>query len=113
MSDIKKLELRNVMLAVRDVTKWHDLGLQLGLADATLALIATYPDIEGHLRMMLAKWLRSDTEASWEKLADALSIIGEKVAAENVRRHFIVEIPIDSRDHVTIRKQPASLLDCT
>ena len=87
MSDqsIKKLDLKAAVVAVKDVTKWYDLGLQLGLPESTLYLIATHPDIEGRLRTMLSKWLRSDTEASWEKLADALSIIGEKVAAENIR----------------------------
>ena len=67
------------MVAIKDVTKWYDLGLQLGLPESTLDLIATHPDIEGHLQTMLSKWLRSDTEARWEKLA-----------AENIRRQFIL-----------------------
>ena len=104
----KKLELKNAVLTVKDVTKWHDLGLQLGLSDAILESIAMYPDIEGRLRRMLSKWLRSDTEASWEKLADALTIIGEKVAAENIRRQFMEKTSIPDnpccRDDTKIRK---------
>ena len=88
-SDLK-LELKDVVLAVKEVAEWYDLGLQLGLPDATLALIAQHPDYEGHRRMMLSKWLQSDTEASWEKLAKALDAIDKRVIAANIRRQFIV-----------------------
>ena len=84
-----KLELKDVVIAVKDVTEWYDLGLQLGLPDSTLALIARDPDVAGRLRMMLSKWLQFDTEASWEKLAAALAVIGKNVLAENVRRQFM------------------------
>ena len=88
-SDLK-LELKDVVLAVKEVAEWYDLGLQLGLPDATLALIAQHPDYEGRRRMMLSKWLQSDTEASWEKLAAALDAIDKRVIAANIRRQFIV-----------------------
>ena len=84
-----KLELKDVVIAVKDVTEWYDLGLQLGLPDATLASIARHPDVAGHQRMMLSTWLQFDTGASWEKLAAALAVIGKNVIAENVRRQFI------------------------
>ena len=83
------LELKDVVLAVKDVPEWYDLGLQLGLPDGMLAMIATHPEFEGHRRMMLSKWLSYDTEASWEKLAAALEVMGERVVAENVRRQFV------------------------
>ena len=88
-SDLKLPELKDVVIAVKDVAEWRDLGLQLGLPDATLASIAMHPDIEGHRRMMLSKWLESDLEASWEKLADALNKIGKNVIADNIRRQFV------------------------
>ena len=94
-SDIK-LELKDVVLAVREVTEWHDLGLQLGLPDYVLKVIASHPNVEEHQRMMLSKWLESDPLASWEKLAAALFTLGKKVSAENVRRQFLGLLPVQS-----------------
>ena len=81
----KKPELKDLVLAVKGVVNW----LQLGLPEPTLALIASHPDIEGHLRMMLSKWLQFDPEASWEKLTTALGKIGQNTIAANVRREYI------------------------
>ena len=88
--DLKLPELKDLVIAVRGVVEWHDLGLQLGLPESTLALIATHPDVEGHLRMMLSKWLQFDPEASWEKLATALSKIGKNAIAANIRQQFMI-----------------------
>ena len=89
INDLKLPELKDLVIAVRGVVEWHDLGLQLGLPDATLRLIGLHPDIEGHLRMMLSEWLQFDPEASWEKLATALNKIGKNTIAANVRREFL------------------------
>ena len=105
---IKKLDLKDAVVAVKGVIKWYDLGLQLGLPEYTLDLIATHHDIEDHLRMMLSKSLRYDSEASWEKLADASSIIGEKATAENIRHQFMGKMsipdPSGCQSDVKIRK---------
>ena len=84
-----KLELKDVVFAVKDVTEWYDLGLYLDLPDAILATIASHPDVEGHRRMMLSKWLQYDREATWEKLVSALLKMGKNVIAENIRRQFM------------------------
>ena len=80
MSDcdnITEFKLQYIVVAVRDVnTEWHGLGLQLGLPESDLKLIGSNPDIEGHLRMMLSKWLDYDPQASWDKLANALNTMG-------------------------------------
>ena len=93
MSDRLKdleLELRDVVLALKDVsgTQWYDLGLQLELPPSTLDTIAAHHNVDGHKRMMLRKWLQSDPEASWEKLAIALTLTGYKTAAAVIRRQF-------------------------
>ena len=88
-SDPKKPELKDLLLAVRDVVNWHDLGLHLGLPEPILASIATHHDIEGHLRMMLSKWLQFDPEASWEKLTTALGKLGQNAIATSVRTQFM------------------------
>ena len=96
-----ELKLNNVVLVVSDVVEWFDLGLQLGLPSATLGLIAAdnIKDIKSQRRAMLSEWLKYDTAASWEKLAAALSTIGENVAAANVRSQFM-KIPIAVSDDV-------------
>ena len=87
--DLMLPELKDLVIAVRGVVEWHDLGLQLGLPDSTLRLIDLHPDIEGHLRMMLSEWLQFDPGASWEKLATALNTIGKNAIAANVRRELV------------------------
>ena len=86
-----EVELRDVVIALKDVggKEWYDLGLQLHLSPSTLDTIAAHPDIEDHKRMMLRKWLQQDPEASWEKLASALTVIGHKTTAKNVRSQFV------------------------
>ena len=85
-----EFKLQHIVIAVKEViTEWYDLGLQLGLPDSTLKLIGSSPDIEGHLRMMLSKWLDYDTEASWDKLANALNIMGKNVVAANIRSKYV------------------------
>ena len=89
-SDPKRPELKDLLIAVKEIVNWHDLGLHLDLPESKLASIATHPDIEGHRRMMLSEWLQFDPEASWEKLATALSKIGKNAIAANVRREFVI-----------------------
>ena len=85
-----EFKLKNIVNAVRDViTEWHDLGLQLRLPDSTLKLIGSSPDIEGHLRMMLSKWLDYDPKASWDKLANALNTMGKNTVAANIRSKYV------------------------
>ena len=90
MSDNVEFELQHIVIAVQDaITKWHDLGLQLGLPDPILVSIRHDPDTESHLRMMLSKWLSYDPKASWEKLANALTLIGMNAIAANIRIKYM------------------------
>ena len=88
---VLELELRDVVIALKDVagTQWYDLGLQLRLPPPTLDTIAAHHNVDDHKRMMLRKWLQSDPGASWEKLAVALTLIGHKTAAADVRAQFV------------------------
>ena len=94
MSDRLKdleVELRDVVVALKDVagTQWYDLGLQLQLSPSTLDTIkADHQNVDDCKRMMLRKWLQSDPEASWEKLAAALTLSGHKTTAAAIRRQF-------------------------
>ena len=112
-SDVK-LELKDVVLAVKDVVEWYDLGLQLGLPDSTLATIAQHPDVDGRRRMMLSNWLQSDLEATWEKLAAALDAIDKRVIAENIRRQLLGIMPTKQpqKDDEEAAKRKWSLSFC-
>ena len=94
MSDRLKdleLELCDVILALKDVagTQWYDLGLQLRLSPSTVDTIASdHQTADDCKRVMLRKWLQSDPEASWERLAVALTLTGYKTAAAVIRRQF-------------------------
>ena len=86
-----ELQLRDVIIALTDVggREWYDLGLQLHLTPSTLDTIAAHPNVEEHKLIMLKKWLHQDPEASWEKLASALTLIGHKTTAANIRNQFV------------------------
>ena len=93
MSDCPRdleLELHKVVIAVNDVAgeQWYDLGLQLRLPTSVLDSITSHP-VDVRKRMMLGKWLQYDPEASWEKLACALTLVGHKTTATNVRSQFV------------------------
>ena len=88
-SDPKKPKLKDLVIALRDLDECHALGLQLDLPESTLKLIDKHHDSKDHLRMMLSEWLQFDPEASWEKLATAISKIGKNAIAANVRREFM------------------------
>ena len=86
------LELRDAVLALKSVagTQWYDLGLQLKLSPSILDTIAAdHQTSDDRKRMMLSKWLHSDPEASWERLAAALTLIGHETTATNVRSQFV------------------------
>ena len=94
MSDRLKdleLELRDVIIVLKDVagTQWYDLGLQLRLSPSILDTIAAdHQTTDDCKRVMLRKWLQSDPEASWERLAAALTLTGHKTAAAVIRSQF-------------------------
>lgn len=84
-----ELKLTNVMTAVKHVTNWYDLGLYLQLPESKLKVVASQYGIEDGKREMFSMWLKFDPKASWEKLACALSDIGENVVAANVRSQYV------------------------
>ena len=68
-------------------TKWFDLGLHLHLSYNDLTTINNdYPDSNQCLRECLASWLNSDTAATWDTLANAVSATGDKAAADYISK---------------------------
>ena len=107
-SDPKKPELKNLVIALRGVVEYHDLGLQLDLPESTLKLIDKHHDSKDHLRMMLSEWLQFDPEASWEKLATALSRMGKNAIAASVRREFVIVSSVQSQEQEAKRRKCTS-----
>lgn len=64
--------------------QWYHLGLQLGVEGHVLDQIEeNYPrDSQMRKNKMFGAWLRRDPEASWEKLASALSCLGENTLVD-------------------------------
>ena len=103
-------KLKHILIAVKDVaTEWHELGLHLDLPEHILKPIDSNPDVEGHLRMMLSKWLGYDPKASWDKLANALNTMGKNAIAANIRSKYVraasETITEDSRSPATDQEE--------
>ena len=90
MSDrLTEDDLKHLVNAVKGVICWRDLGLNLDVPPWKLEIIARENGIEDGKREMLSTWLKFDLKASWEKLACALTAIGENVVAANVRSQYV------------------------
>ena len=66
--------LQKVMVAVRDVNDWYNLGLALELQQPTLQGIRNQHQPSDHKREMLVKWLNQvdGCRPSWKGLVEAL-----------------------------------------
>ena len=66
--------LNKVMVAVRSVNKWFNLGLALGLKQPTLQSVKDQHKPSDHKREMLTKWLNQvdGCHPSWKALVEAL-----------------------------------------
>ena len=85
-----KFKLKNIVTALRDViTEWRGLGTQLDLPEHMLKLVGSSQEVEDRLGMMVSKWLDYDPEASWDKLANALNIMGMNTIASNIRSKYV------------------------
>ena len=68
-------------------TEWFDLGLHLHLSYDDLTKIKSDYSSNSHcLRECLASWLKSDTAATWDTLANAVSATGDKAAAAHISK---------------------------
>ena len=69
--------------------QWYDFGMQLlenEYVDKLNIIEKNHPgDVERCCTEMFKCWLKIDTEASWNKIEDALEGIGLHVAAKRIR----------------------------
>ena len=78
--------MRNITNELVDVAEWESVGIALGVSSTKLHEIRANRMNNGPLCKisMADTWLRSDVNASWEKLADALKETGNDTQAEQV-----------------------------
>ena len=86
------MTLQNIDNILTEVLDWHTLGTKLGLPDYTLEAVQIDYNAYGIGRQreeMITKWLDYDTEASWDKLANALKEMGNHVEAKKIWNTYV------------------------
>lgn len=83
----RPLDMRNLTNQLVEVVRWYELGVALGIPAHKLdSTDQNYRGDSNRCKMgMLDIWLRTDLNASWEKLADALVAQGYDKVADKVR----------------------------
>ena len=81
-----ELDARTILEQLKNVTEWHELGIHLNVPHSALCTFeVNYPrDAERCKSEMVNAWLRQDKDASWGKLAQALSAVGYRVLSEEL-----------------------------
>ena len=84
------LDVKNITNELVDVAEWEPVGINLGLSAAKLAEIkASRMNNAPLCKISMADaWLRSDLDATWEKLAVALDKSGNDKQAERIRTNY-------------------------
>jgi len=82
-----ELNLKNVTIVLKTVTKWYNLGLQLGVSDYELSQIqCNYPQDNSRCKSeMLSHWFNNAEDQSWDVIADALETIDYRKLANEIR----------------------------
>ena len=86
--------MRNITNELVDVIDWELVGVELGISATKLHEIRANRMNNGPLCKisMADTWLRSDVNASWEKLADALDETNNSIQAEAIRNKYGIKI---------------------
>ena len=83
------LSLKNLTNALREVSDWQDLGIQLDIQYHELQkFVSEHQTTEERKRAMLQFWLDHDTKASWKKVISALSEMQLNRVAEEIKRKY-------------------------
>jgi len=80
--------MKSVTNALKPVTAWHNLGIQLGVPDDELKQIeSNYTRDNSRCKSeMLSYWFHNAEEQSWDVIADALEKIDYRTLANKIRR---------------------------
>ena len=92
-------------LAVKSIEKWHELGHQLDIDPEKLSEWRNSGKSGAECRdEMITHWEKHNEGASWEKLAQALSRMGENQLAEEVIANHVKKVDASS---IILDKQAA------
>ena len=88
----ERVSINEVLPFLEGVVEWEELGLHLGLSDAVIKEIRSssmFGDVSIKRMVMMSRWLQSDLEATWSKLAKALLKMNPpyKIVAAKIRQH--------------------------
>lgn len=83
--------MKNLSNILVEVLEWKQLGANLGMKMYKLNEIGrnNMGSVAGAKLAFIDQWLRSDVNASWEKLAKALEDTGNDTVIERINREFI------------------------
>ena len=85
----ERVSVNEALPLLQGVVEWEELGLNLGLSDAVIKEIRIMVgDVTIKRMVMISKWIQSDLEATWSKLAKALLKMNPpyKVVAAKIRQ---------------------------
>ena len=92
MAASDRVSINKALPLLQEVVEWEELGFHLGLSDAAIKEIrAMVGETVSIKRMvMMSRWLQSDLEATWSKLAKALLKMNPpyKVLAAKIRQQY-------------------------
>ena len=78
---------------VRDevATRWHDLGVQLGISTNQLDIINKDTPLDAKMccTKMFKHWLEIDTTANWNKLMEALEIMEYNTLVKTINKEIL------------------------
>ena len=87
---VNVLSARNLFSELEPVTKWFQLGINLGLQTHRLDKIRQdYHETDQQMLQMLDVWLRREPNASWLDVVNALEEMEENTVAKNIRQKYI------------------------
>ena len=66
--------------------KWKKLANGLKKASATSTIEANASDVDGCLQALIIHWIANDSEATWQKLLNAVIMCDEKAIAEKLAK---------------------------
>ena len=86
---VKELNLKNILNATKGV-KWYVLGVQLDFEASRLDIITE--DLPNNAEIakirLISEWLKNDREASWDKLAVALRLMGHQNLSAAITQEY-------------------------
>ena len=114
MAASDRVPINEALPLLQEVVEWEELGFHLDLSDAAIKEIrAMVGETLSIKRMvMLSRWLQSDLEATWAKLAKALLKMNPpyKVLAAKIKQQYscpsLEAVTVTHQDQKT-RQEPS------